>query len=449
MLLDRYSFSHSTASTVAVAAFEDAVAAITSHQPAATPLNFALEVDPHMVGALAIKGLAHVIMASDGSMRQARDLAVVAQTALHRATGGGTKSERALVEALALAAQGHLSAASARLEMHLEAAPKDLLAVKVAHSLRFMCGDPTAMLATTSKVLPHWERAAPGYGFVLGCHAFSLEENGNFGDAERAGRAAVELVPHDVWALHAVAHVMEMRGRLRDGIAWLQPTMGLWSHCGNFGGHLAWHLALFQLSSGDHASALEVFDSHLKTTPTCDFRDVANATSLLWRLEQEGVDVGRRWQLVGEIAYQRRHDTAYVFGALHSLLALIGSRQLEAARDLVVALQKSATHGKHDQSLVAKVIGVELAETILDMAEQHGHRLPLAALALKLQRLGGSVAQRDVFLRTLLLIAADAGDEVSTARLKALRLRQRQEDKFLTLVEKRQGGREHKLTATA
>jgi hypothetical protein len=173
-------------------------------------------------------------------------------------------------------------------------------------------------------------------------------------------------------------------------------------------------------------------------------------SSLLWRLEQEGVDVADRWDIVGRIAYERRADTAYVFGALHSLLALIGSRQLAAAHDLVNALRASAaltsvahstTEQAPDQAKVSQDVGVALAETILAMAEQRTVRVPFATLASRLHRLGGSVAQRDVFLRTLYIIASESGDEVSAARLKALRLRQRHEDRFLHLVGHRQNNR--------
>jgi hypothetical protein len=36
--------------------------------------------------------------------------------------------------------------------------------------------------------LPSWDAGVPGYGFVLGCHAFGLEETGDYAAAERAGR---------------------------------------------------------------------------------------------------------------------------------------------------------------------------------------------------------------------------------------------------------------------
>jgi hypothetical protein len=440
MLIDRYNFAHSTTNDVAVHAIEHVVAAVAAHQPAAPLLLKTLAHAPRLPGALALQGLASVIMASDTSLAFSRQLAAQSAAALTEA-GGGTASERAVVEAHAVASQGHLQAAAKRLEAHIWTAPKDFLAIKLAHALRFMSGQIAPMRATVEAVLPEWRATDAGYGYLLGCHAFSLEESGQFADAERTGRKAIAHAPDDVWGIHAVAHVMEMGGRSAEGIDWLTPTTALWKTCGNFGGHLAWHLALFQLSRGEHGEALAVFDRYLQTAATCDFRDVANATSLLWRLEQEGVAVGTRWDVVGSIAHERRRDTAYVFGTMHCLLALIGSRQWTAAHDLVAALEASAADGATDQAVVAGKVGVELARTILAMAEHGKAGVPLAKLGVELGCLGGSIAQRDVFLRTLLLIATETGDEIGMVSLKSLRSRQRHADGFLRMVERRQSER--------
>ena len=41
--------------------------------------------------------------------------------------------------------------------------------------------------------MPRWSEDVPGYGFVLGCRAFSLEESHDFKQAEPMGRRAVEM----------------------------------------------------------------------------------------------------------------------------------------------------------------------------------------------------------------------------------------------------------------
>jgi hypothetical protein len=58
------------------------------------------------------------------------------------------------------------------------------------------------------------------YGFVLGRHAFGLEEAGDYVAAERARRVAIEPNPADSWAAHAVRRVFETTGRRHEGIAW-------------------------------------------------------------------------------------------------------------------------------------------------------------------------------------------------------------------------------------
>ena len=70
-------------------------------------------------------------------------------------------------------------------------------------------------------MLPHWSPSVPGYSYILGMHAFGLEECNQYPQAEDAARRALALEPKDGWAVHAGAHVMEMQGRIDEGIAWL------------------------------------------------------------------------------------------------------------------------------------------------------------------------------------------------------------------------------------
>ena len=64
---------------------------------------------------------------------------------------------------------------------------------------------------------------------MLACRAFANEECGNYVVAEAAGREAMALDPANLWAAHAVAHVMEMQGRRGEGIAWFSTG---WSGTG-------------------------------------------------------------------------------------------------------------------------------------------------------------------------------------------------------------------------
>lgn len=437
MITDRYSGCHTSSSHDAIAGFEDAVLDVVAHRPdAAAALDRALAADPGLVAAHALKGFAAVILAraeldapAVASLREA-EAALLGQ-------GYGTAMERGLVAALGEAVAGRLSAAASMLEAHLLDHPRDLLALKLSHTLRFMLGESGAMLETTGRALGGWTSAMPGYGFVLGCHAFALEECGDRVTAQRAGHAALRNEPRDAWGLHAVAHVYEMEGRAADGIAWLDHCRPTWTACNNFRFHVAWHLALFLHGRGDTDRALALYDAEVRPQPTDDWRDVANAVSLLWRLGQENVDVGDRWAELRSIAHRRRQDTTLIFASLHYLMALVATGATASAQDLVAAIRERAVTGTGDQAGAAATIGYPIAQVILEFATGRDSMRDMVGLGSTLTQLGGSHAQRDVFMRTLALIAANRDDRTTAERVLALRRRLKRDDRFVSLVARR------------
>jgi hypothetical protein len=212
-LTDRFGMMHRSRSDAAIAAFADAIEAIAAHRPETTAAtDRALAADPDLVAAHATRAFGGVILARAETVAAAR----LARDAAHAAASrhdGPTADEAVLLEALDTAIEGRLRAAADRLDRHLRQRPCVLLLIKLSCSLRFMAGDPEGMRLMTTAVLPAWLPDRPGYGFVLGCHAFALEETGAFAAAERIGREAVAHEPKDAWGVHAVAHVLEMTGR--------------------------------------------------------------------------------------------------------------------------------------------------------------------------------------------------------------------------------------------
>src|SRR5262249_57629435 len=128
----------------------------------------------------------------------------------------------------------HLAAARAWLDGDCEQAvtrygeiatayPRDSLALQLAHLGGFYLGQSSQLRDRIARVLCDWDDSVPGYGYVLGMHAFGLEEMGDYGRGEERARQALALNPRDPWAVHAGAHVMEMQGRLGQGLRSL-PT---------------------------------------------------------------------------------------------------------------------------------------------------------------------------------------------------------------------------------
>jgi hypothetical protein len=430
MISDQFGGCHATESDDAVKAYEDAVACVAAHRTGAIDaLDRAVGHDPELVAAHALRGFACVVLAREETIAMGREALVTAQR-LMAVRRHATPSERVLVAALVDACDGRLLAAADRLDDHSLDHPHDFLALKLAHSLRFMGGDGPGMLEATSRALPWWTADRPGAGFVFGCHAFALEEGGHMAAAERFGLRAVSLEPGDAWGLHAVSHIHETQLRLDEGVAWLEGSRAHWTKCNNFRFHMAWHLALFRLEQGDDSQVLQLYDTEIRPMPTDDFRDVANAASLLWRLRQEGVPVGDRWDELAALAQRRREETTLVFASLHHLLSLVAVGDRESAETLAASFSAAPATG--DQGMVARDVGVPLAQVILGLDQPDG--CALVRLARNLPKLGGSNAQRDVFLRTLASAAAARGDAAGYAGIQALRPKLRGEDRFSRLA---------------
>ena len=432
MLIDTYAGHHSTESAAAIHAYEMAVRALAEHRPGlGEALQMAIHMDPDFVAGHVLNGFSKIVLARpefDTQIAANVDAAFAAAK-----TRDITASECALLQSLLIARDGKLLAAAQRLEDHLLIEPRDFLALKLAHALRFMGGDAKGMLRATSSVCHAYSEPIPASGFVWGCHAFALEEAGQFEDAERFGRMAVEREPSDAWGLHAVAHVFEMQNRFQEGIQWLDNARERWTHCHNFGGHVAWHLALFHIEQGDYEHALSIYDADILPNPSEDYRDIANATALLWRLGQFGVNVGSRWDALVDIAQRRVTDTKLLFASLHHLLSLLAGNKRQEAEQMLSHIIHTADEHQKDQSYVARHVAIDLARVMIGAAEK-GEGIDIIRIAQSLPCLGGSHAQRDVFMRTLAVYALNTGDAGVFSQIMALRRTLKKEDRFASML---------------
>ena len=206
--------------------------------------------------------------------------------------GGATQRERDHIAALTAWHNDDWQGALELWEKILLENPLDVLALKLANHTYFYLGDARNIRDSIARVLYAWNEDTPGHGFVLGMYAFGLEECGDYANAEAVGHRAVEINPADVWAIHAVIHVLEMQGRHREGTDWLKTSEKIWINCNNFANHLWWHGALLLMDLERYHAVLDGYDSRIRVEETDDYLDIVNATSLLWRLEETGVDVG-------------------------------------------------------------------------------------------------------------------------------------------------------------
>ena len=220
--------------------------------------------------------------------------------------------------------------------------PRDLLALQFAHVEDFFLGQSSLLRDRVARVLADWSKDVPGYGYVLGMHAFGLEEMGDYGRAEERGKAAVAINPRDPWAIHAVAHVMEMQARLADGVQWLTERTGDWAQDNGFAYHNWWHLALYHLDRGEIDRVLALYDTAIRPKRSDMALEMVDASAMLWRLHLRGVDVGQRWRCIADSWEAKAGDAHYAFNDAHAMMAFIGD-----GREVVIAFHSQESTFKN------------------------------------------------------------------------------------------------------
>jgi hypothetical protein len=330
--------------------------------------------------------------------------------------------ERWHIQAVAALVEGRWRAAGAVLEDLSIEYPRDALALQAGHQIDFFTGDSRMLRDRIARVLPAWSRSMPGYHAVLGMHAFGLEETGEYARAEAQGRASVELEPRDGWGQHAVAHVMEMQGRRRDGVAWMRANPQAWSTESFLAVHNWWHVALFHLGLDEIEEVFTLFDGPIYGKSSTVVLEMIDASAMLWRLHLRGIDVGNRWEAVAAGWAPIASAGNYAFNDMHAMMAFVGA---ERARDAetVLEAQRAALEQPGDNAMFTREVGHPATLAIKafgdgDYAEAVRLLRPIRSYA---HRFGGSHAQRDVLDLTLIEAAKRAGQTALAAALETER----------------------------
>ncbi len=319
--------------------------------------------------------------------------------------------------------QGEFSIALRRYADILIDYPHDTLALQVGHIGDFLLGRSTMLRDRVAGVLPAWNSQMPHFGYVLGMHAFGLEETNLYAQAEAQGRRALELNPRDPWAVHAVAHVLEMQGRVEEGIAWLDGRRGDWSTDNMLSIHNWWHLALFHLDRDEIAEVLALYDDRLRETSTGQVLDLIDASAMLWRLLLRGVDVGSRWRQLAAVWRERGGKGYYAFNDVHALMAYLGAGDDAAAQQLIDDMENAAQEGGTN-AMMTRDVGLPVARALVAFTRED-YALAVSLLRdvrLIAHRFGGSHAQRDVLALTLVEAALRDGARALAKVLTAERM---------------------------
>jgi tetratricopeptide (TPR) repeat protein len=311
------------------------------------------------------------------------------------------------------------SARAAAWEQVLVQWPLDLLAFRQYTGTLFWTGDKRHQAEVTLGVAGSWGAETPGYGHFLSAHAFAMEEVGLYAVAERSAREALATEPQDLWALHGLAHVLEMQGRVEEGIDLLGDAARFLNDYNLFRGHLWWHLSLFKMSQSRFDEVLDLFDREIYPKPSGFYLDIQNGASVLARLEFQGVEVGAaRWERLAQGSLTNATQNTIWFTSMHHVMALTRSGRISAAQSALDYLRSARTSSEqaalaHDLSKAAAAFYEdkprEALERMLAVRQEHG-------------ALGASHAQQDLYDQIMIMAALQLGDLPRVRQLLKARL---------------------------
>ena len=370
-----------------------------------------LEADPEFV-------LGHVFFASALMMMTEKQYLPVIRQHIEQAealAGNANARERLLTLAARQWMEGRWDQAGLTWDQVLVEYPLDAMALQLGHLTDFYRGDCFNLRDRLCRVMTSWDKGVTGYSYILGMQAFGFEECNQYDKAELVSRTALEMEARDPWAIHALAHVLEMQGRFDEGKDMYHEREDDWAPDNGFAFHNWWHLALYHIEHEDFDGALGLYDSRILPGGDSDVSlQMVDASALLWRLCLLGVDVGSRWDQIADLWANRTssENGYYAFNDLHAVIAFVGAGRFEAARDVLAAVEDAAAHNPGVTRMMAQDVGIAACRAMIDFGQQRYREaidslLPIRTIA---HRFGGSHAQRDILTQTLTESALRGGE---------------------------------------
>lgn len=402
------------ASEQAVKAFDETIVSYLSINPSAGPnLKATLDADAEMPLAHVMKSYFFMLMATKPLQERAQKAAAEARAL----AGNANPRERLHIEAAENWSHGRKHAAIGAWEAILVENPLDVLALRLAHHGHFYEGDGQNLRDTVTRRLYAWTPDTPGYGYVKGMQAFGYEETHDYDSALRAGVEAVECVPENPWAIHAVAHVHEMRDEPDAGISWIRDNEPGWTTANNFRYHVWWHRMLMHLDRAEYDEVLRLYDEDLWDPESDEYLDLVNDAAVLLRLELHDQNVGDRWQALAEKCKGHTHDQALAFIDVHHAISLAAAGNGDE-KDLLEAMRAYAESQGDDNARVTDALGLPLARALVaHRARDYDYVVEtLLPIRYHLHKLGGSHAQRDLF-NMVLIDSALKSNRINVAKM--------------------------------
>jgi hypothetical protein len=398
MLTDRYELPLSTASSAARDPYvQGCEAKLTMYPGAIEGFDRAIAADPRF--ALAHAARAHVLL-DRGDAAAAR----ASMAAANSLAAGLSAREASHVAFFALLAAGDAEAALAALLGHLNAWPRDALALSTTAFTNGLIGS-SGRAGQKRALLDLLDGLAPSYGddwWFTAHHGMALSENGQHAAAGPKIDRSLAQNPRNPWAAHARAHLCYEQGDANAARAFLASWLITYPRNGLLYSHLSWHLALGELEAGDAAAASrlfrEAFAPDVHSGPPRG--QVNDAVSFLWRWELAGHPRdAEAWRMMHDFATGAFPRAGAAFSDMHIALAQAVAGDDEALEMRQQQMVELAREGRYPSGPCVPAVARAFAAF-----ERRDFAVAIEALepiAGELERIGGSRAQLDLVEFTL------------------------------------------------
>ncbi|PFX14869.1 Tetratricopeptide repeat protein 38 [Stylophora pistillata] len=127
--------------------------------------------------------------------------------------------------------------------------------------------------------------------------------------------------------------------------------------------------------------------------------DLVDASSLLCRLQMEGVDANDRWRELFHLRESHTDDHILVFNAVHMLMCTLGAKKEDATLNLLMSLRDYVRNGSGTNCEVSREVGLALCEAFEQADKGNFDRAVdiLNPLRYDVVDIGASNAQQDIF----------------------------------------------------
>ena len=399
MLEDRFGLPLSTQSQRAVEAYVAGLDLLLSVNVGAEDLLFrALEHDPEFA-------LAHIALARAHQTAARAEAARSSAARARKLAAGLPVRERGHIDIVALVIDGKGSDAFALLISHLEDYPRDALPLSLAVGVYGLFGfsgradHHAAQRDLLESLKGHW---GEDWWFLTNL-GWTHIETGNHGHGIALVDRALEGNPRNGHGAHARAHGYYETGEAAAGCDFIADWIATYDKASPLHCHISWHRALFAFHLGDVDQAMAIYRDDIRPGAALSIPmfTLIDSAAFAWRGHIYGHPLAPPdASEIADYALQHFPRAGLPFVNVHAALALGLAREAgELARHLGEVDALLAQNRQAPGPVLATICAGIAAFAEAD----YGRAGELLAAALEeLARIGGSHAQRDVVVDTLI-----------------------------------------------